>query len=111
MASLGLPLLLLIYWRRSGVLDDIPRRAVVVTVVLALGLAIGWVLLTGDLVVREAGSPFEAGSAGKRVLRDGLGHCRRRPILMLIPAGIARLMWRSRRESLDGFVIGVLERI
>ena len=107
-ASLGLPLLLLIYWQRSGILDDVPRRAVVVTVLLALGLAIGWVLLTGDLVVREAGSPFEAGSAGKRVLRDGLGIAEGGTILMLIPAGIARLMWRSRRESLDGFVIGVL---
>ena len=108
-ASLGLPLLLLIYWQRSGVLDDVPRRAVVVTVLLALGLAIGWVLLTGDLVVREAGSPFEAGSAGKRVLRDGLGVAEGGTVLMLIPAGVARLMWRSRRrESLDGFVIGVL---
>ena len=107
-ASLGLPLLLLIYWQRSGVLDDIPRRAVVVTVLLALALAIGWVLLTGDLVVREAGSPFEAGSAGKRVLRDGLGVAEGGTILMLIPAGVTRLMWRSRRESLDGFVIGVL---
>ena len=107
-ASLGLPLLLLIYWQRAGVLDDVPRRAVVVTVLLALGLAIGWVLLTGDVVVREAGSPFEAGSAGKRVLRDGLGIAEGGTILMLIPAGITRLMWRSRRESLDGFVIGVL---
>jgi hypothetical protein len=107
-ASLGLPLLLLIYWQRSGVLDDIPRRAVVVTVVVALGLAIGWVLLTGDLVIREAGSAFDAGSAGKRVLRDGLGVAEGGTVLMLIPAGVVRLMWRSRRESLDGFVIGVL---
>ncbi len=108
-ASLGLPLLLLIYWQRSGILDDVPRRAVVVTVLLALGLAIGWVLLTGDLVIREAGSPFEAGSAGKRVLRDGLGIAEGGTILMLIPAGVARLMFRGRRrESLDGFVIGVL---
>lgn len=110
-ASLGLPLLLLIYWRRSGVLDDIPRRAFVVTIVLALALAIGWVLLTGDLVVREAGSPFEAGSAGKRVLRDGLGVAEGGAILMLIPAAVTRLMWRSRRESLDGFVIGVLSAL
>ena len=107
-ASLGLPLLLLIYWQRCGVLDDVDRRAVVVTVVLALGLAVGWVLLTGDLVIRQAGSPFEAGSAGMRVLRDGLGIAEGGTILMLIPAGITRLMWRSRRESLDGFVVGVV---
>lgn len=110
-ASLGLPLLLLIYWRRSGVLDDVPRRAVLLTILIAVGLAVGWVLLTGDLVVREAGSPFEAGSAGRRVLRDGLGVAEGGAILMLIPAGVIRLLWRSRRESLDGFVIGVLSTL
>ncbi|MCB0939705.1 MAG: zinc ribbon domain-containing protein [Mycobacterium sp.] len=110
-ASLGLPLLLLIYWRRSGVLDDVPRWAVWLTVLLALGLAVGWVLLTGDLVVREAGSPFEAGSAGRRVIRDGLGVAEGGAILMLIPAGVVRLLWRSRRESLEGLVIGVLSAL
>lgn len=94
-ASLGLPLLLLIYWRRSGVLDDVPRWTVLLTIVIAVGLAVGWVLLTGDLVVREAGSPFEAGSAGRRVLRDGLGVAEGGAILMLIPAGVIRLLWRS----------------
>lgn len=110
-ASLGLPLLLLIYWWRSGVLEDVPRWAVLLTIVLALGLAIGWVLLTGDLVIREAGSPFEAGSAGRRVLRDGLGVAEGGAILMLVPAVVVRLLWRTRREVLDGFVIGVLSTL
>ena len=110
-ASLGLPLLLLIYWHRSGVLSDTPRWAVVATVVLAVGMAVGWVVLTGDLVVSTAASPFEVGSAGRRVLRDGLGVAEGGSILMLIPAGIVRLLWRGRRESLDGFVIGVLSAL
>lgn len=110
-ASLGLPLLLLIYWRRTGVLDDVPRWVVATTVALALVLAIGWVVLTGDLVIREAGSPFDAGSAGRRVLRDGLGVAEGGAILMLVPAVVVRLIWRSRREALDGFVIGVLSAL
>ncbi|MCV7217332.1 zinc ribbon domain-containing protein [Mycobacterium crocinum] len=110
-ASLGLPLLLLTYWHRSGVLSDIPRWAVVTTVVLAVALAVGWVLMTGDLVVSTAASPFESGSAGRRVLRDGLGVAEGGSILMLLPAGIVRLLWRGRRDSLTGFVIGVLSAL
>ena len=74
-ASLGLPLLLLIYWRRSGVFDDIPRWAVVITIVLAIGLGVGWVLLTGDLVIREAGSALR--SRGRRTTGPA-GRTRRR---------------------------------
>ena len=29
--------------------------------------------MTGDLVIRETGTAFDAGIAGDRVLRDGLG--------------------------------------
>ena len=110
-ASLGLPVLLLIYWQRAGVLGDLPRWAVLTTVVLALALGVGWVLLTGDLVLREAGSPFEAGSAGRRVIRDGLGIAEGGTLLMLIPAVVVRLLWRSKRRALDGFVIGVLSAL
>lgn len=108
-AALGLPLLVIIYWGRAGVFGDIPRWAVVTTVVLAVGLAVGWVLLTGDLVDRTtAGSPFEAGAAGRRVLRDGLGIAEGGTVLMLLPAAVVRLVWRSGRKSLDGFAIGAL---
>ena len=111
-ASLGLPLLLIIYWRRSGVFDDIPVWAVVTTVVLAIGLAIGWVWLSGDLIARVSVTPFEAGATGRRVLRDGLGVEEGSAVLMLVPAVVVRLLWRrSRHESLDGFVIGVLSAL
>ncbi len=110
-AALGLPLLLSIYWWRAGVLAGLPRWAVGLTAVLAIGIAIGWVVLTDDLVVRQAGSAFDAGSAGRRVLRDGFGVAEGGALLMLVPAVIVRLLWRSRRESLDGFVIGVLSAL
>lgn len=111
-ASLGLPLLLVIYWRRAGVFDDIPRWAVALTLVLAIGLAIGWVWLSGGLIARVSHTPFEAGTAGRRILRDGLGVEEGSAVLMLVPAIVVRLLWRRRRRSaLDGFVIGVLSAL
>ena len=110
-AALGLPFLLVMCWRRAGVLQRRPRWAVVTTVVLAVGLAVGWVLMTGDLITTLALSPFDAGTAGRRVLRDGLGIAEGGTLLMLAPAVIVRLLWRSPRNPLDGFVIGVLSAL
>ncbi|MGV1087246.1 MAG: zinc ribbon domain-containing protein [Mycobacterium sp.] len=110
-AALGLPLLLVICWLRAGVLQGIPRWAVATTVVLAIGLAAGWVLLTGDLITTLAESAFDAGTAGRRVLRDGLGIAEGGVLLMLVPPVVVRLLWRSPREVLDGFVIGVLSAL
>lgn len=110
-ASLGLPMLVIIYWRRSKIFDDIPAWAIWTTVVLAVALAVGWVLITGNLVVREAASPFDAGLRGRRVLRDSLGVSDSGALTLLIPIFVVRLFWRPRRESLDGFVIGVLSAL
>jgi hypothetical protein len=72
---------------------------------------VGWVLLTGDLVIRETGAPFDAGIAGNRVLRDGLGVAEGGALLMMIPAVVVRLIRPGTRESLNGFVIGVLSAL
>lgn len=107
-AALGLPVLFLMYQQQSGVYRNIPRRAVLITVVLAIGLAVVWVLLTGDLVVREAGSAFDEGIAGRRVLRDGLGVAEGGALLMLVPTVATRLLWRGPRKSRDGMAIGIV---
>ena len=107
-AALGLPLLVIIYWRRSRVFDDVPRWSIIVVVVLAIVVAGGWVVLTGDLVLRQAASPFDPGAGGRRALRYGLGIYDSGALLMLAPLCLTRLLWRGERESLDGFVIGVL---
>ncbi len=107
-ATLGLPLLMLLCWRNAGVLAGIPRWALGLTVALAIGTAVGWVVLTDDLVVRQAGSAFDAGSAGRRVLRDGFGVAEGGALFMLAPVVVVRLLWRSRRDVLDGFVLGML---
>lgn len=110
-AALGLPLLLVLCWLRAGVLQELPRWALVTTVGLSIGLAVGWVLLTGDVVTAMTQSAFDAGTVGRRVLRDGLGIAEGGTLLMLAPAAIVRLLWRSPRKALDGFVIGALSAV
>ena len=110
-AALGLPLLFVIYRHQSGVYRDIPRSSLVITVALGIAIGVGWVLLTGDLVIRETGAPFDAGIAGNRVLRDGLGVAEGGALLMMIPAVVVRLIRPGARESLNGFVIGVLSAL
>ncbi|MEZ0356994.1 zinc ribbon domain-containing protein [Mycobacterium sp. SA01] len=110
-SALGLPLLFAIYRHQSGIYRDIPRSSLVITVVLGIAMGVGWVFLTGDLVIRETGAPFDAGIAGRRVLRDGLGVAEGGALLMMIPAVVVRLVRPGARESLNGFVIGVLSAL
>lgn len=107
-AALGLPLLFGIYSHASGVDRDIPRATLLLTAALGVAIGVGWVLLTGDLVIRETGAAFDAGMAGNRVLRNGLGVAEGGALLMLLPALVVRLTRPGPRESLQGFVIGVL---
>ena len=110
-ATLGLPLLFLIYRHTSGVYQDIPRATLLLTAALGIGIGIGWVFLTGDLVIRETGAPFEAGIAGSRVLRNGLGIAEGGVLVMMLPALVVRLVRPGNRESLQGFVIGVISAL
>lgn len=110
-AALGLPTLFLIYRRQSGSFDDIPRTTLLITAGLGIAIGVGWVLLTGDLVIRETGTPFDAGIAGNRVLRNGLGVAEGGVLLMMVPAVVVRLLQPGRREALQGFAIGVLSAL
>jgi hypothetical protein len=107
-ATLGLPLLFGIYSHASGIDRDIPRPTLLLTAALGVAIGVGWVLLTGDLVIRETGAAFDAGMAGNRVVRNGLGVTEGSALLMLLPALVIRLVRPGQRESLQGFAIGVL---
>lgn len=108
-AALGLPVLLVIYWTRSRVFDDIPAWAIWTVVLLAIGLGVGWALLTGEHVIRGAASPFSTGVGGRRALRKGLDISNGAAAVMLVPLLTVRLFWRrGPRQTLDGFVVGVL---
>jgi hypothetical protein len=107
-ASLGFPFLFLLYLHESDGFADIPRRTWVLTAALGIGLAIGWVLLTGAAVARSYGIALGAGVVGARMLRDGIGIPLGGVILMLMPAVIVRLLGPPTREALDGFMVGAL---
>ncbi|AQA02181.1 zinc ribbon domain-containing protein [Mycobacterium sp. MS1601] len=108
-ASLGLPLLFVLYLRESGVSQDIPRSTLVLTTSSGILLGVGWAVLTGAAVARAYGVPLGAGIAGERILRDGIGVPVGSMLLMLVPALAARFTWRGgNRESLDGYAIGAL---
>lgn len=107
-ASLGLPLLFVLYLRESGVSQEIPRITLALTATLGVVLGAGWAVLTGVAVARSYGVPLGAGIAGERILRDGIGVPVGSMLLMLVPALAARFTWRGRREALDGYAIGAL---
>lgn len=107
-ATLGLPLLFVFYSHACGVDRDIPRATLLFAAALGAGIGVAWVLLTGNLVIRETGAPFDSGIAGDRVLRDGLGVAEGGALLMTVPALVIRLVRPGSREALQGFVIGVI---
>ena len=107
-SALGLPLLFLIYLRESDAFRDYPAVTLVLTAALGIGLAVGWVLLTGAAVARSYGIALGSGVVGARMVRDGIVIPLCGVILMLMPAVIVRLLRPPTREALDGFVIGAL---
>src|SRR6478609_7860755 len=107
-ASLGLPLLFVLYLREADAVRDLPVRTLLLTAGLGIALGVGWVMLTGAAVARSYGVPLGAGIAGGRILREGLGVPVGSMVLMLVPVVVIRLLWPTDRESLDGFMIGAL---
>jgi len=107
-ASLGLPLLFLLYLRETDAYHDLPVRTLLLTAGLGITLGVGWVLLTGAAVARSYGVPLGTGIAAGRLLKDGLGVPVGSMLLMLVPVVVVRLLRPSNRESLDGFMIGTL---
>jgi hypothetical protein len=107
-AALGFLFLFLLYLRESDGFRDVPARTWVLTAALGIGLAVGWVLLTGAAVARSYGIALGAGVVGARMLREGIGIPLGGVILMLMPAVIVRVGRQPTREALEGFMIGAL---
>jgi hypothetical protein len=105
-AALGLPLLFVLYLSESDAQRDVPIGTWVLTAVLGIGLAVGWVLLTGALVAKSYGVALGAAVVGARMVQMGILVPFGGVILMLMPAVIVRFVRPSTRESLDGFMIG-----
>ena len=101
-------MLFVIYLRDSGVHRDIPFRNAVLAAAVGVGLGVGWAWVAGFV--------FADGYGVALVADTGVGHtfCTRLAIpigealLMLTPALVVRVLGKSTRESLDGFLIGAL---
>lgn len=107
-SALGLPMLFLIFLREADAFHDFSGRTLVLTSAVGIGLAVGWVLLTGEMVAQSYGIALGSAVVGGRMLRDGIGVPLGGLILMLMPAVIVRLLRPPTREALDGFMIGAL---
>lgn len=107
-AALGLPLLFVLYLRESDAFRDFPLGTLVLTAALAVGLAVGWVLLTGATFARSYNVGLGSAIVGARMLRMGIVVPLGGVILMLLPAVLVRAIRPSSREALDGFMIGTL---
>ena len=104
----GLPLMFAFYVRASKVDRDISPTTLVCTGLLGAALGAAWVLVSGGLVARNYGVPMSVGLALHHLLKAGIAIPAVGMLLMVVPAVVMRLVNRSDRESLDGFVIGTL---
>jgi hypothetical protein len=110
-STVGLPLVFLSYLRLSDVYHDLPVRTLVATAVLAVGLGVGWALLTGPVIAHSYDVTLLSGMTGGRALWERLAIPLGGAVLMLVPAVLARMSRPAIRESLDGSVIGSLGAI
>jgi len=112
--ALGLPILFLLYLHDSETDDDLPRSTLVLTAVMGIALGVGWAFVTDDLVADAYVLALTGGGEYEQTLHDVVSTLTF-PLsfaaLMLLPTFVIRLVRPGIRESLDGFVIGVLAAI
>lgn len=104
-AALGLPVLFVLYLRVCGAGQTVHRRALILAAGLGAGLGIVWVLGTDQWLIQSFSIP--EGS----LLPHVFGRLVRFVVvlfLMVLPAVVVRLGWKSARDSLEGYSIGVL---
>lgn len=104
-AALGLPVLFVLYLRVCGAGQTVHRRALTLAAGLGAGLGIVWVLGTDQWLIQSFSIPEGP------LLPHLLGRLARFVavlFLMVLPAVVVRLGWKSARDSLEGYSIGVL---
>ena len=107
MAVIGWPLLFVIYVWQSDVFRDVPRRLLVMPMVLGAALGIGSWLAISRVVAGSYGvSTGLSFLLISGVLNVGFLISLSGGVLMLVPAVVVRLSGVPTRESLDGFVLG-----
>ncbi len=109
--AVGLPLIIGLYLYQADVHRDLPIRSLVLTAVLGIALGVGWALLSGALVADSYDVTLGSGDSDPRTFLRGVAIPVGSAVLMLVPVVVIRLLRPVARESLDGFVFGVLGAI
>lgn len=105
-ATIGWPLLFLLYVWQSDVFRDVPLRILGIATALGIGLGVGWWLAAGEVLATSYGVSTASSLQLTRVIHTGFLITLGGAALMLVPAFVTRLVPMPVRESLDGFVIG-----
>ena len=103
-AAFGLTMLFGLYvWQiRPGVRD------IVVTVVVGLGLGVGWAVVVGPIVAQAYSAALGSQTTLRHVLLAGIAVPIGGALLMVVPAAVVRAFDRCARGPLYGFAIGAL---
>jgi hypothetical protein len=110
--ALGFPMVFVLYLHETDIDDDLPLSSLVLTAVLAIGLGIGWALLTGVIVAHSYDVTLsDASSEQHSIPVEGIAIPAGTAVLLVLPAVVVRLLRPGTREALDGFVIGALSAI
>lgn len=105
-ATIGWPLIFMIYlWQTDG-FRDIPARVWVVAMVLGGGAGVAWWLKAGEVLADSYNVSTGEGLLLAQVLDIGFLLTLGGVVLMLLPVVVTRLIPVPTREALDGFVIG-----
>jgi PrsW family intramembrane metalloprotease len=102
------PLLLVVYLTETGVIADLFRRVWAPTLVVGLGVGVGWALLTESIVSESYSLGLGTEAPTARLVRDAVLIPFGGVLALQLPVVIVRLTRPPARESLYGFAVGAL---
>ncbi len=105
---LGLPILFAVYLHEIDFRRTLPGRYLALALVVAVGLGFAWARIAGP-VVADAYLDQMGGRLGLgQLLLCGVAIPATYALVLVTPAAIVRVLYRSRREALAGFTIGAV---
>jgi RsiW-degrading membrane proteinase PrsW (M82 family) len=105
-ASLGVPLLFLIYLYEVDVYDDWDLDETLAVLGIGVVLGVLWAHFTGPVVTDAVSHGLGDNLTGSDLLVAGILIPAAGQLLMLVPALVLYLRKKDRNEAMDGFVIG-----
>lgn len=106
--TIGLPVLLAAYLRAIGISRVFPSRLLALAAAVAVGLGVGWELLSGPLVEDAYYAEMGGQLSISQLLVCGVAIPITYAIVLVAPAVLVRVLERSNGKSLDGFAIGAI---